>query len=170
MFNINDRSQSLVFKNCSFTTSSFADDSNGRKQFALSFQFQVLTKDIVSCIEKIAQWSNIHFMKINPDKTEIILLRPSALNDDVIINGVFIDGQCIRFSNKVKNVGVHIDKNLNLNNHVNSVVSHCYALLRDVRRIKVFLKKSDLKKLIHAIISHRLDYCNVIFNNINKGT
>ena len=42
------------------------------------------------------------------------------------------------------------------------------ALLRDVRRIKVFLKKSDLEKLIHAIISHRLDYCNVIFNNMNK--
>ena len=30
------------------------------------------------------------------------------------------------------------------------------------------LKKSDLEKLIHAIISHRLDYCNVIFNNMNK--
>ena len=75
LFNINVRSQSLVFKNCSFTISSFTDDSNGRKQFALSFQFQVLTKDIVSCIEKIALWSNIHFMNINPDKTEIILLR-----------------------------------------------------------------------------------------------
>ena len=64
-------------------------------------------------------------MKINPDKTEIILLRPSALNDEVIINGVFIDGQCIRFSNKVKNVGVHIDKNLNLNNHVSRVSLLC---------------------------------------------
>ena len=32
----------------------------------------------------------------------------------------------------------------------------------------MFVKKSDLEKLIHAIISHHLDYCNVIFNNINK--
>ena len=71
-FNINVRSQPLVFKKCMFSTSSFADDSNGRKQFALTFQFDVLTNEIVDCMNKIVKWSFIHFMKINPDKTEIL--------------------------------------------------------------------------------------------------
>lgn len=168
LFNINVRSQPLVFQNCSFSTSSFADDSNGRKQFSLSFQFHVLTKDIVSCIEKIVCWSNAHFVKINPDKTEFLLLRPSSLNKQVIIQGVFIDGQCIRFSDKVKNVGVILDQNLNLNNQVNKVVSHCYALMRDVRRIKQYLSKKDLERIINAIVSHRLYYCNSIYVGISK--
>ena len=47
VFNINVRLQPLVFKHCMFTTSSFADDSNGRKQFALTFQFNVIKNDIV---------------------------------------------------------------------------------------------------------------------------
>jgi len=67
LFNINVRSQPMVFKECAFTTSSFADDSNGRKQFSLSFQFNILTKDTVSCIEKIVNWSHAHYMKINSD-------------------------------------------------------------------------------------------------------
>ena len=95
-----------------FSSSSFADDSNGRRTFALTFQFNVLRNDVVKCIEEIIKWSFAHYMKINPDKTEIILFRPASLNKDVVVNGVFVEGQCIRFSDEVKNVGVLLDKNL----------------------------------------------------------
>ena len=169
LFNINVRSQPMVFKECAFTTSSFADDSNGRKQFSLSFQFNVLTKDTISCIDKIVNWSHAHYMKINSDKTEIMLACPSSLNSATIIQGIFIDGQCIRFTSKAKNVGVLIDKNLTFNLHINSLVSHCYALLRDIGKIKQYLKKNDLEKLVHAVVSHRLDYCNSLYINMNKS-
>ena len=168
LFNINVKSQPQVFRTCSLTTSSFADDSNGRKQFSLSFQFNVLTRDIPSCMKKIVNWSNANSFKINPDKTEIIVMCPSSLNDKVIIKGIFFENQCIRFSSKLKNVGVVIDKNLKFDSHVNTVVSHCYALIKDVRRIRDYLKREDLEKLVHAIISHRLDYCNSIYLNISK--
>ena len=168
LFNINVKSQPQVFRTCSLTTSSFADDSNGRKQFSLSFQFNVLTRDIPSCMKKIVNWSNANSFKINPDKTEIIVMCTSSLNDKVIIKGIFFENQCIRFSSKLKNVGVVIDKNLKFDSHVNTVVSHCYALIKDVRRIRDYLKREDLEKLVHAIISHRLDYCNSIYLNITK--
>ena len=100
LFNINVRSQPMVFKHCLFSSSSFADDSNGRKQFALTFQFNVLTNDIVNCLNNITEWSNAHFMKINPDKTEIVLLCPSSLINEVGIRGVFYDGQCTGWSKK----------------------------------------------------------------------
>ena len=107
LFNGNVRSQPIVFKKCMFSSSSFADDSNGRRTFACAEK-----KNDVSCIEEVIQWSFAHYMKINPEKTEIILFRPAFLNKDVVINGVFVEGQCIRFSDEVKNVGVLLDKNL----------------------------------------------------------
>ena len=67
LFGINVRSQPLVFKHCMFSTSSFADDSNGRRSFALTFQYQVVKNDVVNCMDHIITWNNIHFMKINPD-------------------------------------------------------------------------------------------------------
>ena len=107
-------------------------------------------------------------MKINPDKTEILLLCPSALNKEVIIKGVIFEDQCIRFSNEVKNVGVWLDKNLTLDKHVNQVVSHCYKILEDIGCINRYLQQIHLERLVHAVISSRLDYCNALFMNISK--
>ena len=164
IFNINVRSQPLVFTFCLFTTSSFADDSNGRKQFALTFQFQILKNDVPNCMNHIVNWSNAHFMKINPDKTELLLLRPASLNSEVLINGVFFGDQCIRFSPKVKNVGVILDQNLTMDQHVNGLVSHCYKTLKDIGRIKKYLQKHQLEQLVHSVTS-RLDSCNSILVN-----
>ena len=167
-FNANVRSQPLVFKKCMFSSSSFADDSNGRRSFALTFQFNVLKVEVAKCMDQVIHWSFAHFMKVNPDKTEVLLFRPESLNKNVIINGVFIEEQCIRFSNEVKNVGVWLDQNLTMDKHINCIVSHCYKILRDISRIKKYLQKSHLEQLVHAIISSRLDYCNSLFVNIGR--
>ena len=167
-FNINVRSQPLVFKKCMFNTSSFADDSNGRKQFALTFQFSVINQEVVKCMNEIVKWSDAFFMKINPEKTEIALLCPSSLNHEVIIQGVIYENQCIRFSKEVKNVGVWLDRNLRMSHHVNHISSHSYKILKDIGRIKKCLEQSHLERLVHAVISTRLDYCNSIFKNINQ--
>ena len=78
LFNIYVRSQPKVFQMCKFKTSSFADDSNGRKTFALQFQYNVLKKGIASCMQEIMNWINLQFLKINPEKTEILLIRPKS--------------------------------------------------------------------------------------------
>ena len=109
-------------------------------------------------------------MKINPDKTEILLLRPSCLNHEIVINGVLIDGQCIRFSKQVKDVGVWLDQNLDMNKHINSIVSHCHKILRDIGRVKKYMQRTHLETIVHAIISIRLDYCNSLFVNLNKDS
>ena len=85
-----------------------------------------------------------------------------------MIKGVFIEEQCIRFSEQVKNVGVTLDKNLNMNKHVSNIVSHCYKILKDIGSIKKSLQRNHLERLVHAVISSRLDYCNSLFMNISK--
>ena len=98
-----------------------------------------------------------------------MLLRPASINKEVVINGIIFEGECIRFSNEVKNVGVWIDKNLTMDKHINFIVSHCYKILKDIGRIKKCLQKSHLEKIVHAVISSRLDYCNSLFANISKN-
>ena len=167
-FNINVRSQRLVFKKCMFTSSSFADDANGRKQFALTFQFNVMTQSIPKCLDEIVSWSNGFFMKINPDKTEILLLCPPSLNSEIIIRGIIYNEQCIRFSSEVKNVGVILDQNLQMDTHIKHITSHCYKILKDIGRISNSLEQQHIERLVHSVISSRLDYCNCVFMNINK--
>ena len=123
-FNIYVRSQPKVFKYSGFKTSAFADDSNGMKTFSISFQYNVLKNDVNDCVNNIMNWMNYQCLKINPDKTEIILFHPTSLQQHIIIGGTFIGNDCIRFSREVKNVGVWLDRNLKMDKHVNKVVSH----------------------------------------------
>ena len=169
LFNINVRSQPRVFQHCQFTTSSFADDSNGRRSFALKFQFQILKHDVVNCMKLIVEWSHDHFMKINPDKTELLLLYPPSLESEIVIRGILFDDQCIRFSEIVKNVGVYLDKNLDFTKHVNSITSHCYKILKDIGSIRKCFQQEHLECLVHAVVSGRLDYCNSLLINISRG-
>ena len=168
LFSIYVRAQPKIFDNCSFTASSFADDSNGRKTFSLCFQYHVLKNELSHCMNQITLWMNKQFLKINPEKTEMLFLYPDSLKDKVIIKGVIIDDQCIRFSDKVKNVGLWLDSNLTFNFHINKVVSHCHKLLKDIKRVRPLLSSQHTAMLVHSVISSRLDYCNSVFYNISQ--
>jgi hypothetical protein len=111
---------------------------------------------------------NANFLKINADKTEILLLYPESLCNRVIIKGTIIDDQCVRFSNEVKNVGVWLDKHLNMDKHTNKVVSHSHKLLKDIGRIRNVVSKKHTEMLVHSVISSRLDNCNSLFFNMKK--
>ena len=111
----------MIIENCGFTSTAFADDSNGKKTFSLTFQYNILKNDVPNCINKITEWINSQFLKINQDKTEIILFYPKSLTNQVIIGGTTVGNECIRFSNEVKNVGVWLDKNFDMDKHINKL-------------------------------------------------
>ena len=168
LFNIYVRSQHKVFEKCMFKTTAFADDSNGAKTFSLKFQFNTLKYSVAECMREITSWMNINFLKINPEKTEILLFYPPSLASEVIIKGTFIEGKCIRFSNEVKNVGVVLDKNLNFDKHVNKVAYHRFKLLKYIGRVQSVMTTEHIEMLVHAVASSRLEYCNSLFFNMNK--
>ena len=61
-----------------------------------------------------------------------------------------------------------LDKNLTMEIHINKIVSHCYKILRDISRIRKYLKRSHLERLVHTVVSSRLDFCNSLFVGITK--
>ena len=169
LFNIYASSLSHVIKNAGFNTSGYADDNNAYKSLALSFQVNVIMKQLPELLDKINDWMNMFFLKMNPDKTEIIMLMPQQLKDAHTINGcIFSDGSCIRFANFVKNLGFMLDKHLHMDVHVNSVVSQCYKMLSDIGKVRELLSYKHTQILVHAVISSRLDYCNSLLYGANK--
>ena len=168
LFNIYIRSLYEVIETHGFSTSGYADDNNARQSFALHFQFDVIHFQLPTLMEKIKNWMHSHFLKINPDKTEIIVFLPNSLKEEPTINGAFLDGDCIRFSHTVKNLGFKLDRHLSMESQVNSIVSHCYKLIGDIARIRDLLSDKDTVSLMHAIVSSRLDYCNSLFYGIDK--
>ena len=70
------------------------------------------------------------------------MFHPKSLHEKIIIKGTIIGNECIRLSSSVKNVGVWLDENLNLNKQVNSVVASCYKQIKDIGKIRNIISKN----------------------------
>lgn len=170
LFNLYAQSLYKIISAAGFNTSGYADDSNARLTFALTFQHSIVTQHLPNLMESITLWMNQFFLKINPDKTEIILFTPPSLSHRQTINGTFFrNGTCIRFSNTVTNLGVKLDKFLTLEPYVNSTVALCYKQLKDISSIRHLIGSKHTEMLVHSVISSRLDYCNSLLYGLNKS-
>ena len=168
LFNIYIRSLFELIKDNGFSTSGYADDNNASQSFGMHFQFDVVNNQLPRLMSLINEWMNAHFLKLNPDKTEIICFLPPSINRNKVINGTFLDRECIRFSDSVKNLGFTVDRRLNMDLHVNGIVSHSYKLLGDIGRNRQLLSDDDTKTIVHSIVSSRLDYCNSLLYGVNR--
>ena len=168
MFNSYIRSLFELIKDKGFSTSGYADDNNASQNFALQFQFDVITTQVPELMASIKEWMNAHFLKLNQDKTEIICFLPNIAGRHDAISGTFFENDCIRFSNAAKNLGFTIDKHLKMDLHIDGIVSHCYKLLGDVRRNRHLLSDENVETVVHSIVSSRLDNCNSLFHGIDQ--
>ena len=145
LFNIYVSSLSSVVGEMGVVSSSYADDTNDCIKLSLEFQYANISVKIPALLKKLEDWMNNHFLKLNPSKTEILFLCPPNLKSVPKLGGVFLGKQCIRFSNTVKLLGVHIDQFLTFDRHVAEILSTCHYHLNNISKIKRYLSKSDTK-------------------------
>ena len=164
LFNIYCRHIDTVFEQCGFVSSSYADDNSGIKSFALFNQLDTLYNDVPNCLEKLKHYMIQSHLKLNDNKTEILVFGSSKFKDQVLLHGTFLkSGECIRFCDKAKYLGVLFDTMLTFEDQIQKVTSMSYTSMRNISSIKSCLSKSNLETFVHAFISSHLDYCNIIY-------
>ena len=151
-----------------FTLFGFADDHQLIKSFLPVFQIHALSSDIQYCFEKITDFMNEFFLKLNASKTKILVIMPPSLAHEIRIRGTFVNGACIRFVSSAKNLGVILDDELSFKKQIVKVVKSCFFTIRNLSRIKPFLTVHQVQIGICAGIFSLLDYCNSLYFGINE--
>ena len=123
LFKIYIRSLYRYVEPTSFRIEGFADDHQLIKQFLVCLQRKALGEDIVNCLNHISAWMNEFFLKLNPTKTKIMVIAPPSIQPEIIIRGVFLQKECIRFVQSAKNLGVALDDELSFTVHINNIVT-----------------------------------------------
>ncbi len=62
----------------------------------------------------------------------------------------------------MKKMGVKLDSNLSFQNHISNVTKTAFFHRRNIAKLRNMLPVSDAEKLVHAIMTSRLDYCNAL--------
>ena len=68
----------------------------------------------------------------------------------------------------IKSLGVTFDSDFKFDRQIGYVVKSAFFQLRLLARVKPYLSPSDLEKVIHALISTRLDYCNSLYVGLDQ--
>ena len=168
LFNIYAKPFPEELKIVSVSVEGYADDHQLLKGFNLVFQVEVLVEGIQKTFDVIENWMKENFLKLNSDKTQIMIVAPEGILEDILIKGTFINGKCIRFVKSAKNLGVYIDSNLSMDVQVQKAVTSCFNTIRLLSRIKHFLMTEQLQLLVCSLVLTVIDYCNILYYGMSK--
>ena len=122
-----------------------------------------------NCLTDIKTWMQNSFLKLNSNKSEILIIGPDTLTHSTLNFTLNIDGSTITPSTKIRNLGVILDPTLSFLPHVNHITKTAFFHLRNIARLRPNLSTTAAATLIHAFISSRLDYCNgLLYGTTNK--
>jgi len=70
----------------------------------------------------------------------------------------------------VRDLGVYLDAELKMKEHVSHVTRSCFFILRRLRQIRRYAGPEVTKRLVAAFILSRLDYCNAVLAGLPQTT
>ena len=114
---------------------------------------------IESCLNDIDAWMLANMLKLNRDKTELLVIGPKHKVNPPIIEA----------SSSARNIGVIFDSHVNLEKHVMNTCKMAFYHLRNIARIRNCLSQDDAEKLVRAFISSKLDFWNALLNGLPKS-
>ena len=132
------------------SSQSYADD----QQIYLSFSpNQPGGKDkclqsLVACISDIRLWMKTNLLKLNDDKTELVVLGTSPQLSKVGEVSIMIGNDTILTVPSIQNLGIHFDKELKWIVHINHLTSNLYYILRKVAHVQHLLNEEATKTII----------------------
>jgi hypothetical protein len=146
----------------------YADDT----QIYLSFSFKTspsINEAMTSaelCVAEVDKWMVANKLKLNGDKTELIVLRSPRLRSKTEIPPIQINGCSILPSHVVRNLGSWFDEATTMNEQVKAICKTCYYHLHNIAAMRDMLTRKATEKLMHAFITSRLDNCNSLLINV----
>ena len=108
-------------------------------------------------------------LKLNDDKTEAILISTRQKLSQLPPLSLQLCNTTIPISESAKNLGVHLDSTLSMQNFVSQTAKSCYYHLRRISLIRKHLTTEATVKLVLCLIMSRIDYCNSLLSGVNQS-
>lgn len=118
------------------------------------------------CIADVDAWMVTNKLKLNGDKTELMVLTAPTLRAKVTIPPLTIGEASISASPSIRNLGSMWDQAATMEEHIRFVCKSCYYHLHNIAGIRHMLTRDATEKLMHAFVSSRLDSCNSLLLNV----
>jgi len=129
-------------------------------------------RQLGACTADVAQWCASRRLQLNADKTEAIWIASKASLNKVKSQdcSLVMGAETVTPVDVVRNLGVYLDSELSMKQHVAKVASICFFHLRRLRQVRRRVGKDITIRLVLAVIMSRLDYCNSVLAGLPQST
>ena len=149
---------SAIIDSHSIIHHSFADDLQ-LQMSAPPDRISELLHSMQSCISDVKAWASANMLKLNDNKTELMLVTSKRTKHlHYIPTSITIGNAQIPFKQSVMNLGFTLDCHLNMNAHFSNIARTCYFELRRLASIRRFLTSTATATLVSAFVLSRIDY------------
>jgi len=140
----------------------YADDSQLYKHFNPNNHAAVeqAVTDIEKAVSDVKSWMNSNLLKLNDDKTEVLIIGSKQQLKKVSIPSLTIGDASIKPTKCVRNIGAIFDANMSFVKHIDNICNISWYHLRNIRHIRKYLTPKATEVLVHAFISSKLDNLN----------
>ena len=115
---------------------------------------------IESCCSSVQSWMETHKLKLNNEKTEVLICGTQAKLKSIQVPHIRLEEDIIHISHSAKHIGVVLDRYLNMDIHISNMVKVMSFALRQIGKMKPYLPNHSLKTIVSSLVLSRLDYCN----------
>ena len=123
---------------------------------------------IESCLNDIDAWMLANMLKLDRDKTELLVIGPKH-KVSPSIKGNHVTGKYIEVSSNSRNIGVIFYSHVNLEKHVMSTCKTAFYHLRNIAKIRNCLSQDDAETLVHAFVLSKLDFYNFLLHGLPQS-
>ena len=111
-----------------------------------------------TCINDICQWMVFNELKLNQDKTELLIIYSRYCFCPSLSRLCVGDVDVV--PKAASNLGVVFDDTMFFKSHITDVCKSSFYHLRNISRIRKYLTREATEMVVHAFVTSKLDFCN----------
>ena len=120
-------------------------------------------------INSIVEWTKKNGLKLNPIKTQPIIIGYSRLINNIdleSIHKISVDGNDIPYCSSVKNLGIIMNNTLDWSEQVNKTCKKVFSAMHALKKMHDILPRNIKLLLVQSLIFPHLMYCNSVLNDM----
>ena len=131
----------------------YADDT----QMYMSFKSSITSDTersrsiLESCVYAIERWMLHNNLKLNSDKTELLIFHAMNIGDLVVSS-----------SKSCMNIGVTFESYMIFDEHIKNICRITFYYIKSIAKIRKLLSYHTAKILMHVFVTRRIDSCNAL--------
>ena len=147
----------------------YADDT----QIYTSFVAEDIAQSLIvvqNCMLAIQVWMNQNMLKLNPSKTEFMIIGNLTQRKKVAdISRVQLLNQNFAEIDSIRNLGVAFDPAFSFKKHVSNICRSAFYHIRDLRRIRIHLNKAKCCNFSSHALTTVIHCCSFVPKNIKQA-